>query len=335
MADDEADSADEALYELLGLESLTIDCELDEPDVTVPESMADLTKRLDKLHSDWLSPIQAEYQAHSVCILPSSLSIPASIMRHITDELVWGGPEVTVDRSYEAITVLKGGHVLEKRTLTRLENFVAGHDEWQQLCRDYIQPLVSTIIGEPLLLFKEKLNLKPPGGAGFAPHLDTPSLRMALGQDGPRRFWTIMIAIDAMHAGNGCLRVCRGQWTEETALSTVAHEPNGNPDASGRAGALEASTADKLDFTDIECEGGTIAIFNGWAPHRSSANTSPFARRAVFLTYTPANEGDFHARYYENMADLRRQWRQRVGLQPQLSPEEQCELDALATIPRI
>ncbi len=56
----------------------------------------------------------------------------------------------------------------------------------------------------------------------------------------------------------------------------------------------------------------------------------------MFLTYNPASEGDFHHRYYEQMEELRNEWRDRVGLggRRRLTDDERFELEALATIPK-
>lgn len=134
---------------------------------------------------------------------------------------------------------------------------------------------------------------------------------------------------------NGCLRVCKGPWNEENHVPVVEPEKDGNPDAGGRAGAIEDPIAEKLTFDDIVCKGGSIVAFNGWAPHRSASNKTPFSRRAVFLTYNPASEGDFHERYYAKMDELRNTWRQSVGLfnRQQKLEDEKLEADALATVP--
>ena len=140
-----------------------------------------------------------------------------------------------------------------------------------------------------------------------------------------------------MTSQNGCLRICKGAWSEDNHVQVIEPEENGNPDAGGRAGAIESDIADKLSFENLTCKGGTVAVFNGWAPHRSAANTSPFPRRAVFLTYNPASEGDFRKRYYERMERLRNDWRESVGLanrQQQLE-DERMEMEALATIPKL
>ena len=321
-------SADEALCEMLGLVSINSFPVEDELPVVVPPA----EHARDLMVSD--KAIQAVVQKHSlheiyqrdsVVVFPPELSVPAVLMRRWTDELVWGQNSL-VHRTYETIG--------QNRTLTRLENFVDHHDEWRELCHDYLRRCVSAVLGCPHVLYKEKLNIKPASGNGFAPHLDAPSLRIAMGKDekGPQNFVTVMVAIDDHTVTNGCLRVCKGPWTQETAVTVVEPEQNGNPDAGGRAGAIPLEIANNLDYEDVVCKGGTIAAFGGFVPHRSAVNQSVFARRGVFLTYNPASEGDFHTQYYEKMDRLRRGWRRRVGL---LTADEKSELDALATVPEI
>ena len=228
----------------------------------------------------------------------------------------------------------------ERRVLTRLENFVPQHAGWSELCLDYLTRLISALCGQPMVLYKEKLNIKPPGGSGFAPHLDSPSLRVALGNDGPQHFVTVMVAIDDMTVRNGCLRVVRGPHGERSHVEVALPKTGGNPDGDGRAGAIPDEVTSALEFEDVVIKGGTIAAFGGWVPHRSAVNASPFARRAVFLTYNPASEGSCRQMYYDKMKEMREGWRRQVGLagrgqQQQLTEDEQLEMEALASIPKI
>ena len=171
--------------------------------------------------------------------------------------------------------------------------------------------------------------------SGFAPHLDSPSLRVALGSEGPKTFCTVMVAIDDMTIKNGCLRVCKGNWAEDNHCSVIQPDKDGSPDAGGRAGAIPPQISEDLVFEDLTCKGGTVMVFNGWAPHRSSANLSPFPRRAIFLTYNPKCEGGYHTTYYEKMERLRNDWREKSGLarRKQLLEDEKLEMDALSSIP--
>jgi hypothetical protein len=343
-SDDDTNSSDDALLEMLGLPSLDVAIEdSDEKcliqDAPPKQSLDDMLRMPDTFLRAEIEEhnLQLAYKSQSVCIFPDSLSLPDALMRRLADELVWGGDSVQADKTYEAIKVLKHGEITERRTLTRLENFVDHHKEWQLLCHDYLRRCVSAALGEEMVLFKEKLNLKPAGGSGFAPHVDTPSLRVALNEKGPQTFVTLMVAIDNASEQNGCLRIAKGLWSEQHSCEVVSPDQDGNPDAGGRAGAIPLPVADSLDFCDVSCKGGPIVAFNGWAPHRSGANRSPFHRRAVFLTYNPAAEGDYHHEYYQHMEQMRNDWRAKSGLAaPQaLDPDEAKELEALNTIPRI
>ena len=299
-----------------------------------------------------LHQLAIQYKKDALCIFPPECFIPAEYIRHLTDELISGGPhDVQVDKIYETIKVFiaeengtqshcgKRGEIYPKQVLTRLEQFVDGHEGWSDLCHNYLQKLVSEVLGTEMVLYKEKLNIKPPGGSGFAPHLDTPSLRIAFGDDGPQTFCTVMVAIDDMTKSNGCLRICKGEWNEDTCIHTLAPKiDGGNPDAEGRVGAVPLDVTGRLEFEPLECKGGSIVLFNGWAPHRSAANASALPRRAVFLTYNPKVEGDFHKRYYKKMNEMRRAWRESVALasRQRLQDKEDARLELLAmsTIPK-
>lgn len=324
------DSSDEALCEMLGLKSLdTVFIDHEDAQPTLAEDPTTVVEQYN---------LAAVYKNESMCLLPKNLSLSSSLMRRLTDELVWGGDGAKADRTFENIKVMKAsGEIVERRTLTRLENFVSYHEEWKELCHGYLADCISALFKTPMVLYKEKLNLKPPGGSGFAPHLDTPSLRVALGDDGPQTFVTVMVAIDNMTAANGCLRVSKGDWSESKHCAVVQPQEGDNPDSGGRAGAIPPDVAQDLIFDNVECQGGDILVFSGWTPHRSAPNASPFPRRAVFLTYNPKSEGDFHERYYERMNEMRSLWRESVGLGgvPKINEEEKMELEALSTIPRI
>lgn len=229
-----------------------------------------------------------------------------------------------IDQSMEVIRVAIGGAqsdagcVIERRqVLTRLENFVLCHSDWSRLC--CTGGLLSEIVGlicseefdandceaEKWCLYKEKLNIKPAGGTGFAPHFDNPSLQVTGLCD---NFITVMIAIDDMTKENGCLRVVRGSWTEGNTAGMRARVDLGdsaNPDGEGRQGAMKADVVDSLQWEDVECCRGDVFIFSGWIPHRSGVNATQLPRRAVFLTYNGPDDGDLREDYYRVMRMMR------------------------------
>lgn len=72
-----------------------------------------------------------------------------------------------------------------------------------------------------------------------------------------------MKKVDDMTIQNGCLRICKGRWSENNHVDVIQPEENGSPDAGGRAGAIENDVAADLEFDDLVCKGGTIVAFNG------------------------------------------------------------------------
>ena len=128
--------------------------------------------------------------------------------------------------------------VFEKGAITRCENFVHLHEGFRSLVDEngIITRICNEIFGEKSVLYKEKLNYKPAGGAGFMPHLDHPSLAFYSPKN-MNSFMTVMVAIDDMTEQNGCLRVCKGEWNEKNAVKCI--EPEGDPEVGGRAGAIE------------------------------------------------------------------------------------------------
>jgi len=375
---DSVDSAEEALCEVLGLASLkhvrnAALAEEEQEQSTENNASAasaalpDLLAVSDSTIADIVARHQLRdtYQQTGVCTLPSSsskrsLSVPAGLLRRLTEELVWdrdGERYPQVLRTYETVSEQhpqqqqhQQQQPRQQRVLTRLENLNA-HPGWHKLGNDFLRRCVSAVVGQDMCLYKTKLNLKPAGGSGFAPHVDAPSLRACFGAQGPQNFVTVMVAIDAMTPENGCLRVAdvpppannngkRQQWNAET-VPLINPDPDGNPDAGGRAGAIPLDVADdgaRMHFRDLVCaEGGVITVFGGWIPHRSGWNRSFGPRRAVFFTYNPASEGDFHDLYYERMAQWRRAWRDKQQQQQAKATtgEYDDDKDALATIPRI
>ena len=114
---------------------------------------------------------------------------------------------------------LVGEVVYEKGQITRCENFVDKHEGFEALTRGRMAEICGQLFGEtePAHLFKEKLNYKPPGGFGFMPHLDHPSLQF-YAPDNFDAFITVMVAIDPMTLANGCLRLVPGPWNKVGCL---------------------------------------------------------------------------------------------------------------------
>ena len=168
------------------------------------------------------------------------------------------------------------------KMLARVENFVPFHAALAAfLGGARITALLAECAGEPVLLFKDKINFKLPGGAGFAPHQDAP----AYVDFGVEHQLTLMVPVDPFTHDNGCL---------EMALAACARVflPQ-NPD-----GTLRPEAMASLQVQPVLAEPGDVIVFDAWVPHWSGPNRSTSARRSYYVTFNPASAGDQRAAYY-------------------------------------
>ena len=65
-------------------------------------------------------------------------------------------------------------------------------------------------------------------------------------------------------------------------------------------------------------------------------NSSYFSRRAVFLSYNPLSEGNYHEQYYTKMEQLRLERKEKIGLSNyHMNEDDKMDRQALSTIPKI
>src|SRR5581483_4347632 len=80
-----------------------------------------------------------------------------------------------------------------RKMLARIENFLPYHEGMASLfAGPRLFDLLADCCGEPVVLFKDKINFKLPGGAGFADHQDAP----AYVDFGVRDHLTVMVPVD-------------------------------------------------------------------------------------------------------------------------------------------
>lgn len=165
---------------------------------------------------------------------------------------------------------------------------------------DTITPLVESVVGAPVRLFKDKCNEKNPGGGAFPPHQDMAAYR----HFPPRAFYTAMVPLDPSTPDNGCLAVATNlaDWVAAAPAMVadwIGADPllryhRGGPDN----GAIEEAAAAGLAWRPIAQAVGDVLVFDAVLPHGSAVNRSDSRRRALFLTYNAAREGDHYDRYY-------------------------------------
>ena len=170
--------------------------------------------------------------------------------------------------------------------LCRSENLIPFHAGLRDLLTT--GPLVavaSALLGEPAVLYKEKVNYKLPGGAGYAPHQDAPAYRFV------ETHVSCMVAIDDATVDNGCLEVAEGHHHEVLPVDGV--------------GCIRADVVDSFEWRPVEVRAGQTLWFHSRTPHRSGPNSSPRPRRALYPTYNALAEGDLRDAYYrQKLAEL-------------------------------
>ncbi len=176
----------------------------------------------------------------------------------------------------------------QAKLLCRVENFIPYHPALKAFLLDKnLLGFLTSLMGEEAILFKEKINFKLPGGSGFAPHQDAPAFTTF----NQNYHITMMVAIDPSTTSNGCLDVVDGMHNQ--GLLGQATD-----------GTIDASIIEALAWRPIEMEPGDVLFFDSYVPHRSGPNMSQDARRALYITYNRASEGDCREQYYRHKREV-------------------------------
>jgi hypothetical protein len=194
-----------------------------------------------------------------------------------TDEAV-ALPEVS-----GAQMVYREASLLEpnSRVLQRIEDFCPYHAGLDALIRGgRLQRCVEALLGAPAVLFKEKINFKMPGGAGFEVHQD----QQAGWSVYAPLFVTAMVSIDPATLDNGCLEMV----TTPRLSGLIGSEWTPLTDEQMRPFELEA----------VPTQPGDVLFFDSFVPHASRPNLTGERRRILYLTYNRASDGNHRGRYY-------------------------------------
>jgi hypothetical protein len=163
--------------------------------------------------------------------------------------------------------------------ICRSEHLIDGHPILRELLTTGAMPaMAGALLGEEAVLYKEKVNYKLPGGAGFAPHQDAPAYPFI------DTHTTCMLAIDDATVENGCLEVVAGRHAEVLPMD--------------EAGCIRDDVVAGFEWYPVPIAAGDLLWFHSRAPHRSGPNRSPLHRRGLFCTYNAMSHGDLRREYY-------------------------------------
>ena len=164
-----------------------------------------------------------------------------------------------------------------QRLIQRIENFCPFHAKFDGFVRSAaVLGWVGALMGGPVVLFKDKINCKLPGGDGFKAHQDQQAGWSAYGP----LFVTMMLTLDAATLENGCLEIGSRR---EAGLIGEEWQPL---DAGG------------LELRPVPTAPGDAIFFDSYAPHASQPNLTSSPRRVLYLTYNLLRDGDHRARYF-------------------------------------
>jgi ectoine hydroxylase-related dioxygenase (phytanoyl-CoA dioxygenase family) len=164
------------------------------------------------------------------------------------------------------------------RVVQRIENFCPFHPDFDRLIRaGALARWVARLMGGPVALFKEKINFKMPGGAGFKAHQD----QQAGWGRYAKLFVTALVTVDPATLENGCLELLAGRHRE----GLIGEEWQPLPEAS-------------LELHPVPTAPGDVIFFDSFVPHASKPNHTLQPRRLLYLTYNRAEHGDQRARYH-------------------------------------
>jgi hypothetical protein len=167
--------------------------------------------------------------------------------------------------------------------LCRTENLVPHHEGLRSvLCSGALVDIAGALLGEPAVLYKDKLNYKLPGGAGYAAHQDAPAYRFV------DVHVSCMVAIDDAAEENGCLEVVSGAYDRLWPTDEV--------------GCIRADVVGSMVWEAVPVRAGDALWFHSRTPHRSGPNSSTRPRRALYPTYNARSEGDLREEYYRQKA---------------------------------
>lgn len=165
-----------------------------------------------------------------------------------------------------------------RKVIQRIENFCPVHPGFDRLIRHgALSRWVAGLMGGPVVLFKEKINFKMPGGPGFKAHQD----QQAGWTKYAPLFVTALVTIDPATLENGCLEMVPGRHRE----GLIGEEWNPLDEAG-------------LALQPVPTIPGDVIFFDSFAPHASKPNFTDKPRRILYLTYNLASEGDHRGSYY-------------------------------------
>ncbi len=168
------------------------------------------------------------------------------------------------------------------KKLCRTEDLLINDDIKSILTTGLLPNIISNVFESPVLLFKEKINYKYPNTGEYRAHQDITAYPNSANHI------TALINLCDTDKTNGSIQfspLCNNGLSNNVILENT----NGI-----------ITNSEKLNWNEcIQSKFGDIILFNSYIPHKSAINVKKFPRKALYLTYNNAYEGDKRKEYYD------------------------------------
>ena len=184
-------------------------------------------------------------------------------------------------------------HTANGPRICRTENVSACHAGVAALVAGPLRDCAADALGEPVTAFKDKVNYKQPGGAGFSPHQDK------VAYPGVGRVMSILVAIDDCSVESGCLWIAGGV-------------RRGAPRRRPRRRARRHRRHARLDGRRARRRATRCASTGS---HRTTARrtVARTPRRVLVASYAPTSEHYTREHYYAQRSERMRAETERDG----------------------
>ena len=227
--------------------------------------------------------IKADFEEYGFVAVNSQFSTSEIYAWRDEADRLWSLPEIKDSKTFrvDGRATVDGNRVPE-----RLDPVTDISPLFAELAQDRrILSIVTLLLGEAPILFKDKLIVKPPGAMGYPLHQDFAYIDF-LGFEGSQQLAACM-AIDDTEALAGPIEFFPNRHHQR--LSSPAERP----------GELDESTLGVMEGRVLPMKAGDMVLFHSLCPHRSAPNSSAATRRLLFFTYNTLSSGDFYETYYE------------------------------------
>ncbi|MET9018491.1 phytanoyl-CoA dioxygenase family protein [Actinopolymorpha sp. NPDC004070] len=237
--------------------------------------------------------VDVERYARDGCLVSRSVVAPdrlASLRREADRllDLCTRDPERYRERiEWEVDHLAPAARARMRGVIRKLEPISDLSPVFAELARDpAITSTAEAVLGGPVELFEDKLNLKLPGGSTYPWHQDWSCCWRAHTDE----LVTCFVYLDDADETNGCLQVVPGSHA-------------GKPTHPFRAGGhfeVDPAAVPRDRIRPIPLRAGDMISFDSYLLHYSDLNRSTVPRMAIIYTYNPArlgaiNEGRFPA----------------------------------------